>query len=134
MGGGTRDVTACLFTFYHCCFHARFSLHCGYFDYPCCLNILLNIISCICGARILYVTLVTVSATISSSVYVHEMLTRVAPMNHGSGEKSRYPDRPRISRVGVGSEWLNPVGMARMYWEIKSGRMGDDYEIAGGCS
>ena len=64
-------------------------------------------------------------------------------MNHGSGEKSRYPDRPRISRVGVGSEWLKPVGVGRMNFtigsdkksgrdrEIESGRMGDDNEI--GC-
>ena len=59
-------------------------------------------------------------------------------MNHGSGEKSRYPDRPRISRVGVGSEWLlhhrdgQKSGRDR---EIESGRVGDDYEIGagGGC-
>ena len=41
-------------------------------------------------------------------------------MNHGSGEKSRYPDRPRISRVGVGSEWLKPVGVGRMNFTIGS--------------
>ena len=45
---------------------------------------------------------------------------RAAPMNHGSGEKSRYPDRPRISRVGVGSEWLKPVGVGRMNFTIGS--------------
>ena len=69
-------------------------------------------------------------------------------MNLGSGEKSRYPDRPRILRVGSGR-----VGMAKTGRrgsdelhhrvrqksgrdrEIESGRMGDDYEIGagGGC-
>ena len=69
--------------------------------------------------------------------------SRVAPMNHGSGEKSRYPDRPRISRVGMaktgrsGSDELHHrVGQkSGRDREIKSGRMGDDYEIdaGGGC-
>ena len=41
-------------------------------------------------------------------------------MNHGSGEKSRYPDRTRNLRVGVGSEWLKPVGVGRMNFTIGS--------------
>ena len=64
-------------------------------------------------------------------------------MNHGSGQKSRYPDRPRISRVGMaktgrsGSDELHHgVGQkSGRDREIESGRMGDDYEIGvgGGC-
>ena len=68
---------------------------------------------------------------------------RAAPVNHGSGEKSRYPDRQRISRVGMaktgrsGSDELHHrVGQKSGHCrEIESGRMGDDYEIGagGGC-
>ena len=65
------------------------------------------------------------------------IVIRGAPMNHGSGEKSRYPDRPRISRVAVGSDELDHrVGqMSGRDREMESGRMGDDYEIGvgGGC-
>ena len=41
-------------------------------------------------------------------------------MNDGSGEKSRYPDRPRIPPVGVESEWLKSVGVGRMNFTIGS--------------